>query len=200
MPTPMGRKHTTLGKVLHWGFLVLYAYGIFKQIDDLSELEDTALLLFEIAFATLFLVIVILRYAYMRRFETFQGATVPVSAVHKKSARAIHVAMYLCLALLPLTGLAIAALYTQGVGEEALAMDAMISLHGLCPHRDSCAGSIVFPRKRRRRLDVHGSGLHRNRAEREPLRSQTHCDGAQGGRQSRGVHRFSKEVNFTKRP
>ena len=131
MPTPMGRKHTTLGKVLHWGFLVLYAYGIFKQIDDLSELEDTALLLFEIAFATLFLVIVILRYAYMRRFETFQGASVPVSAVHKKSARAIHLAMYLCLALLPLTGLAIAALYTQGVGEEALAMDAMISLHGL---------------------------------------------------------------------
>ena len=131
MPRPMGRKHTTLGKVLHWGFLVLYAYGIFKQIDDLSELEDTALLLFEIAFATLFLVIVILRYAYMRRFETFQGATVPVSAVHKKSARTIHVAMYLCLALLPLTGLAIAALYTQGVGEEALAMDVAIGLHGL---------------------------------------------------------------------
>ncbi len=131
MPRPMGRKHTTLGKVLHWGFLVLYAYGIFKQIDDLSELDDTALLLFEIAFATLFLVIVILRYAYMRRFETFQGATVPVSAVHKKSARAIHVAMYLCLALLPLTGLAIAALYTQGVGEEALAMDVAIGLHGL---------------------------------------------------------------------
>ena len=127
----MGRKHTTLGKVLHWGFLVLYAYGIFKQIDDLSELDDTALLLFEITFATLFLVIVILRYAYMRRFETFQGATAPVSAVHKKSARAIHVAMYLCLALLPLTGLAIAALYTQGVGEEALAMDVAISLHGL---------------------------------------------------------------------
>ena len=131
MPRPMGRKHTTLGKVLHWGFLVLYAYGIFKQIDDLSELDDTALLLFEIAFATLFLVIVILRYAYMRQFETFQGATVPVSAVHKKSARAIHVAMYLCLALLPLTGLAIAALYTQGVGEEALAMDVAIGLHGL---------------------------------------------------------------------
>ena len=99
----MGTKHTTLGKVLHWGFMVLYAYGIFKQINDLSELEDTALLLFEIAFATLFLVIVILRYAYMRRFETFQGAIVPVSAVHKKSARAIHVAMYLCLAILPLT-------------------------------------------------------------------------------------------------
>ena len=127
----MATQHTLLGKVLHWGFLVLYAYGIFKQINDLSELEDTALLLFEIAFATLFLVIVILRYAYMRRFETFQGATVPVSAVHKKSARAIHVAMYLCLAILPLTGLAIAGLYTQGVGEDAVAMDMAIGLHGL---------------------------------------------------------------------
>ena len=49
----MGTKYTILGKVLHWGFMVLYAYGIFKQINDLSELEDTALLLFEIAFATL---------------------------------------------------------------------------------------------------------------------------------------------------
>jgi cytochrome b subunit of formate dehydrogenase len=39
--------------------------------------------------------------------------------------------MYLCLALLPITGLAIAALYTQGVGEEALAMDVAIGLHGL---------------------------------------------------------------------
>jgi cytochrome b561 len=67
----------------------------------------------------------------MRRFETFQGAIVPVSAVHKKSARAIHVAMYLCLAILPLTGLAIAGLYTQGVGEEAVAMDMAIGLHGL---------------------------------------------------------------------
>ena len=42
----------------------------------------------------------------------------------------MHVAMYLCLVLLPLTGLAIAALFSQGI-ESGLAMDAAIGLHAL---------------------------------------------------------------------
>jgi len=127
----MSMQHTLLGKVFHWGFVLLYAYGIFKQIDDLSELEDAALLTFEILFASVFLLLVVIRYGYMRRFETFQGSVVPVHRYHKRFARLMHVAMYLCLVLLPLTGLAIAGLYTQGVGEEELAMDAAIGLHAL---------------------------------------------------------------------
>ena len=126
---PMSKNHTFVGKVFHWGFLLLYAYGIFKQIDDLSQLEDNGLLVFEIIFASVFLLLVIFRYTYMRRFETFQGSTVPVHRYHKRFARTMHVAMYLCLALLPLTGLAIAALYTQGL-DSGLAMDAAIGLHG----------------------------------------------------------------------
>lgn len=125
----MSKNHTFVGKVFHWGFLLLYAYGIFKQIDDLSQLEDNGLLVFEIIFASVFLLLVIFRYTYMRRFETFQGSTVPVHRYHKRFARTMHVAMYLCLALLPLTGLAIAALYTQGL-DSGLAMDAAIGLHG----------------------------------------------------------------------
>ena len=31
----MSANHTLLGKVFHWAFVLLYAYGIFKQIDDL---------------------------------------------------------------------------------------------------------------------------------------------------------------------
>ncbi|MAF93655.1 cytochrome B [Candidatus Woesearchaeota archaeon] len=130
MMVSMSIQHTLLGKVFHWGFVLLYAYGIFKQIDDLSELEDAALLTFEIIFASVFLVLVVIRYGYMRRFETFQGSVVPVHRYHKRFARLMHVAMYLCLVLLPLTGLAIAGLYTQGIGEEELAMDAAIVLHG----------------------------------------------------------------------
>lgn len=126
----MSMQHTLLGKIFHWGFVLLYAYGIFKQIDDLSELEDAALLTFEIVFASVFLVLVVIRYGYMRRFETFQGSVVPVHRYHKRFARLMHVAMYLCLVLLPLTGLAIAGLYTQGIGEDELAMDAAIVLHG----------------------------------------------------------------------
>ena len=127
----MSIQHTLLGKVFHWGFVLLYAYGIFKQIDDLSELEDAALLTFEIIFASVFLLLVVIRYGYMRRFETFQGSVVPVHRYHKRFARLMHVAMYLCLVLLPLTGLAIAGLYTQGIGEEELAMDVAIGLHAL---------------------------------------------------------------------
>jgi len=123
-------QHTLLGKVFHWGFVLLYAYGIFKQIDDLSELEDAALLTFEILFASVFLLLVVVRYGYMRRFETFQGSVVPVHRYHKRFARLMHVTMYLCLVLLPLTGLAIAGLYIQGIGEEELAMEVAIGLHG----------------------------------------------------------------------
>ena len=126
----MSANHTLLGKAFHWAFVLLYAYGIFKQIDDLEQRDDAALLRFEIVFASVFLLLVVVRYGYMRRFETFQGATVPVHRYHKRFPRLMHVAMYLCLVLLPLTGLAIAWLFSQGMGEEAIAMEAAIGLHG----------------------------------------------------------------------
>ena len=78
----MSTSHTKLAKFIHWTFILLYLYGIVKQVNELGDLEDNQLLLFEIAFATVFLIIVILRYSYMRRFTTFQGATEPVHIVH----------------------------------------------------------------------------------------------------------------------
>ena len=111
---PGMKSHTTLAKVIHWSFILLYVYGIFKQVNDLSDLENSGLLLFEIIFATAFIIIVILRYSYMRRFKTFQGAREPVHIVHYYFARSVHKAMYACFILLPLTGLMIAGLYSQG--------------------------------------------------------------------------------------
>ena len=110
----MATSHTRLAKFIHWSFVGLYLYGIVKQVDDLSSLEDSELLWFEVGFATLFLIIVLGRYFYMRRFETLQGATVPVHIVHRRFARAVHISMYLCLIMLPVTGLMIAGLYSQG--------------------------------------------------------------------------------------
>ena len=132
MPT----SHTKLAKFIHWTFILLYLYGIVKQVNELEDLEDNQLLLFEIAFATVFLIIVILRYSYMRRFKTFQGATEPVHIVHYYFARIVHRAMYACFILLPLTGLIIAGLYTQGYtenatpDEEQTIMDIVLDLHG----------------------------------------------------------------------
>ena len=130
------KSHTKVAKAIHWSFILLYVYGIFKQVNELDELEDTNLLLFEIIFATIFLVIVILRYSYMSRFKTLLGAREPVHIVHYYFARTVHKAMYACFILLPLTGLMIAGLYSQGYtvnatpDEEQTIMDVVLDLHG----------------------------------------------------------------------
>ena len=54
------KSHTLLARSIHWSFIILYLYGLSKQIGELDELEDNGLLLFEILFATIFLVVVIL--------------------------------------------------------------------------------------------------------------------------------------------
>lgn len=126
----MQKSHTLLARSIHWSFILLYIYGIFKQVNELDELEKNNLLLFEIVFATLFLVIVILRYSYMRRFKTFLGAREPVHIVHYYFARSVHKAMYAVFILLPLTGLIIAALYTNGYqNEDGLLMGAALGIH-----------------------------------------------------------------------
>tara|TARA_B100000965_G_C19517502_1_gene724883 strand:- start:390 stop:995 length:606 start_codon:yes stop_codon:yes gene_type:complete len=129
--------HTKLAKTIHWSFIILYVYGIFKQVNALEDLEDSGLLISEIIFATAFIVIVILRYSYMRRFKTFLGAREPVHIVHYYFARSVHKAMYACFILLPLTGLMIAGLYNQGYtvnatpDEDQTVMDLVLDLHGL---------------------------------------------------------------------
>ena len=132
----MRRDHTPLARFIHWTFIPLYVYGIVKQVNDISELENSELLSFEVIFATVFLLIVILRFTYMRRFKTFQGAEETIHIVHYYFARIVHRAMYACLILLPLTGLIIAGLYNQGYtvnatpDEEQTILDLVLDLHG----------------------------------------------------------------------
>ena len=106
--------HTLLGKLVHWTFIPLYLYGIIKQVGDISELEDSDLLLTETIFASVFLFIVVSRFFYMRQFGTMHASTVQVHGVHKIIARTVHILIYVSLILLPLSGLAIAFLYNQG--------------------------------------------------------------------------------------
>ena len=106
--------------LFHWGFIILYAYGMFKQLDDLSQLEDAGLLYFEVVFSILFLFIVILRYLYIKKYETFLGAREAVQIAHKYLGKTVHISMYLCLLLLPLSGLLIAGLYSLGFKDGIL--------------------------------------------------------------------------------
>ena len=93
---------------------------MFKQLDDISQLEDNGLLIFEVIFASIFLLIVVMRYFYMRKVGTMHASTVPVHPVHKFIAKSVHTSMYLCLILLPLSGLAIAFLFKQGIVDGPL--------------------------------------------------------------------------------
>ena len=118
-------SHTTLAKFIHWSFTLLYTYGIFKQVDDLNELEDASLLNFEILFATIFLILVLVRYFYMKDAPTLLGAHEDLSRGHLFIAKTVHRLVYFCLIMLPTTGLLIAGLFNLGMGGIELA----IALH-----------------------------------------------------------------------
>ena len=121
-------SHTLIARISHWGFIILYTYGMVKQLDDLSQFEDAGLLYFEVVFSIVFLLIVVFRYLYMRKYKTFLGASKAVPMAHQYLAKAIHISMYLCLVLLPLSGLFIAGLYTLGI-TRGLMQDFAVGLH-----------------------------------------------------------------------
>ena len=97
------KSHTPLARFIHWSFSILYAYGIFKQVGDLSELENPTLLNFEIIFAVVFLAIVFIRYFYMKDTDTLLGANVEILKGHLFIAKYDHRLVYFTLVMLPLT-------------------------------------------------------------------------------------------------
>ena len=121
----MINTHTFLAKLIHWTFIPLYAYGIFKQVDDLSQLEDASLLNFEILFASVFLIIVLLRYFYMKDTPTLLGAHDELPKGHLFIAKMVHRLVYFSLIMLPTTGLLIAGLFSLETGGVEIA----ISIH-----------------------------------------------------------------------
>ena len=110
----MENSHTRLAKTIHWSFSILYAYGIFKQVEDLEELEDASLLNFEIFFAVVFLVIVMLRFFYMKDAKTLLGAHDEIHKGHLFIAKVTHRLVYFSLIMLPTTGLLIAVILNAG--------------------------------------------------------------------------------------
>ena len=111
----MKNSHTPLAKFIHWTFTVLYAYGIFKQVEDLEELEDVSLLNFEIFFAIVFLIIVLLRYFYMKDVKTLLGAHEEMHKGHLFIAKTTHRLVYISLIMLPTTGLLIAGMLAADI-------------------------------------------------------------------------------------
>ena len=103
-------KFSYLAKLFHWGFVLLFLYGLLKQIDSLNQLEEFSLLQFEVMFATVFLLLLAVRFFYMKKT---QQSSLPEQTPEpqKLAAKIVHTGMYICLAAIPLSGLMIGLLF-----------------------------------------------------------------------------------------
>ena len=118
---------SSIAKFMHWGFVLLFIYGLLKQIDKLNQLEDKALLQFEVIFATVFVLLLLIRFIYMK---TTQKSSLPDSTPKSQllAARVVHYGMYACLALIPLTGLLIGLLFWLGF-EDGFLINTVVEVH-----------------------------------------------------------------------
>lgn len=120
-------SHSLTAKFLHWGFIAVFIYGLTKQLDDVEQLEDFALLQFEMMFATIFLVLLIVRYLFMR-LTTPTALPSNASKRMKIMSRVAHLGMYISLSMIAVTGLMIGGLFWSGI-KNGLIMDSVLALH-----------------------------------------------------------------------
>ena len=120
-------SYTLTAKIFHWSFVILFAYGISKQIDNINQLEDLALLKFEIAFALLFILFLVARFVYMKRT---QKSSLPDNTpmVQKALAKAVHYGMYIGMISIALSGLVIGSLYWLGL-KSGIIIETIIGWH-----------------------------------------------------------------------
>ena len=120
-------KHSLMARIFHWGFVLLFAYGLIKQVQDLNQLEEVSLLRFEVFFAILFVLLLFIRFVYMKKTQkSFLPKSTP--KIQKFAAKTVHYMMYITLAIIPLTGLVIGFLYWIGL-KSSFIMDGINSIH-----------------------------------------------------------------------
>ena len=114
-------------KSFHWGFILIFSYGILKQIDNINQLEDLALLKFEIIFALLFILFLIVRFIYMKRT---QKSSLPpeTTKLQKAAAKLVHYGMYVTMISIALSRLVIGFLYWLG-WKSGLLLETIIFWH-----------------------------------------------------------------------
>ncbi len=114
-------------KIFHWSFVVLFSYGISKQIENINQLEDLAILKFEISFALLFILFLVIRLIYMTQT---QRSSLPPSTpkAQKTLARMVHYGMYIGMISIAFSGLLIGCLYWLGL-KVGITIDAIIAWH-----------------------------------------------------------------------
>ena len=121
------KKYSFFAKFWHWGFVLLFIYGVTKQVNEIEQLEDKLFFQFGIIFAVIFLFLLAIRFVYMNKT---QETSLPddTSKIQKIAARTIHLGMYSALAGTAITGLLIGLFYWLGF-TEGLFIDFLTAIH-----------------------------------------------------------------------
>ena len=121
------KQYSLFAKFWHWGFVLLFIYGVAKQVDEIQQLEDLFFFQFEIVFALLFLFLLAIRFVYMSKT---QETSLPddTSKIQKIAARTVHLGMYTTLAGTAITGLLIGFFYWLGF-RQGLFIDFLTAIH-----------------------------------------------------------------------
>ena len=121
------QSYTLTAKIFHWSFVIIFAYGISKQINNINQLEDLALLKFEIAFALLFILFLVARFFYMTQT---QNSSLPPDTprAQKVLAKAVHYGMYIGMISVAFSGLVIGSLYWLGL-KSGIIIETIIGWH-----------------------------------------------------------------------
>ena len=121
--------YSKTAKLFHWGFVILFIYGVAKQVDNINQLEDTTFFRFEIIFAIIFLFLLLIRLIYMK---TTQKTSLPEDTpkAQKLAAKIVHNSMYALLIGTVLSGLLIGFLFWIEL-KDGIIIDIVIILHEL---------------------------------------------------------------------
>ena len=120
-------KYNFFARFLHWCFVIIFAYGIYKQVDDINQLDDISFFRTEIIFASVFLLFLIFRFFYMTKTQkTSIPEDTPKS--QKFAAKIVHLSMYICLAGIAISGLLIGYFFSLGFRDELL-MNIIVGSH-----------------------------------------------------------------------
>jgi len=122
-------NYSKLAKLFHWGFVILFIYGVAKQVEDINQLNDNSFFRFEIIFSLIFLFLLMIRLIYMK---ITQKTSLPDNApkFQKKVAKFVHNGMYILLAGTVLSGLLIGLLFWLEFKNGPL-IDIVINIHEL---------------------------------------------------------------------
>ena len=123
------QQHSVLAKVLHWFFVLLFGYGVYKQIENKEQLNDLELLRAEIFFAFIFLIFILFRYIYMKKsYRTALPSNTP--KIQLIAAKFVRISMYFVLSGLAASGLGIGFLFWLGYKDGPL-IETTIWVHEL---------------------------------------------------------------------